>query len=676
MQRALIIDIETESDSDLHEVTAHVYASHPSTRVERVGWSFDGARRTWTPATTAGVPPADLVRATDEADSICAYNAEFDFTVIDKALPAWKIPPHKVQCLMHRTMAAGIRRKADSDSAIGLDDAAVLAGAPEDLRKFPQELIDATGYSWVKAGTLLSTPEEREAARDAYVLQDVRVAEWLAASLPPLTEFEIRCFQSCRRMNAAGMPVDRKLLERVHEIGKRVSERAETRFAKATGLRPTQREKAQAWFVSAGVQFDDMRRETLIAMIDAGEVPDDLLQAVEDYIDVSTKPFQRYAEMLRLTEADGRLRGTLMHAVAHTGRDSGRYVNLQNAKRPSLDRDGQTALAEMVLNGAGIDEIESFFGSASLAMADLQRAVFKAPEGKLFADGDFAKAEPMTGYWLTGEKDSDKPYHDVGVRIANGMIAGKPESEWRKMPIIANLNLPAGVTEVRGDHISKSSLLYTVSKSAHLGSGYGQQSAGLLATLAAKGITIPREVADAATKACRLAKPKTFRLADDVMSAFAAACAGRRTELAEGKIVVQPYAYGVEILLPSGRSIRYRKMKVHHSVGAYGKRRITVTYVPGYAETASGKRLVTSIHAGTILENIMSSIARDFLYESINRACAAGLEVVLGVHDQVLAVVGTERERKTLEEIMNAPAPWSRGFAMSAEVELHERFGK
>jgi hypothetical protein len=467
MPRVLNLDIETESERDLSEITTPLYAEDPTTRVERVGWSYGGVRSTWKPEETRGVPPHELIAATEACDLIAAFNADFDFTVIEKKLPDWVIPKHKVTCLMHRTMASGIRRKAAGDSAVGLADAAVLAGAPEHLRKFPQTLVDATGYSWVKSTPLLTTPEEQDAARDAYVLQDVKVAEWLDENLPPLHPFEIKCFQSCRAMNGAGMPVDRELLVRAHDLGKAAAERAEARFSGATGLRATQREKVKNWFASQGLELDDMRRETLVGVLDSGNVPKDLEGLLLDFIDVSAKPYQRFAEMLRLTSPDGRLRGTLVHAVAHTGRDVGRGVNLQNAKRPSLNRDGQLALAECVRGGAGIEAVELGFGSASLAVSDLQRAVFMTPDGFNFADGDFTRAEPMVGFWLTGEKDGEQPYHDVGVKIANGMrAASKSDSAWRANPIIDNLKLPAGVGEVTAGNISKSATLYTVAKAS------------------------------------------------------------------------------------------------------------------------------------------------------------------------------------------------------------------
>lgn len=524
---------------------------------------------------------------------------------------------------------------------------------------------------------LFTDPAAVEAMRDAYVFQDVRIAEWLERELPPLSDFEYECFRSCRAMNAAGMPVDLDLVHACIKLGLDASSKAVERFTKATGgIAPTQRAKAQAWFAAAGVEFENMQKATLEDAIRKGAVPADLAGAVDDYIFVGAKPYQRFQEILARVSSDGRLRGAIVHATAHTGRDSSRGVNLQNAKRPSLDRAGQMALAEAILQGASVSQIEAMFGPIALAVTDLQRAVFKAPAGQMFADGDFSKAEPMVAYWLTGEKDSDMPYHDLGVRIVNGIIRAQPESSWRKIPIIADLNLPTGVSEVERKHIGKNNIFYTAAKAAALGGGYGQKAKGLKESLAGKGIHITQDVAEAATKATREAKPKTFGLADDIIKAFALACGGRTSQFCVGRVIIRPYADGVEMALPSGRAIRYRKIKTHFTQGPYGTRRLNITYTPGRETTSTGKSLVQLVHAGTILENLMSAIARDFLYCAINRAVAAGIEVVLGVHDQILALVSAEAERQKLQDIMNAPPEWARGFAMSADVELTSRFTK
>lgn len=149
MARALVIDIETLSGADLTAIGPPKYAEDPSTRVDRVGWSFDGKAQVWKPDETRGVPPDDLVAATAACDRVVAFNATFDATVLAAKLPEWNIPAEKWACLMHRALAGGLRNKgaasSDEGSAISLADAIELAGGPDDLRKTDGK---NTGYDW------------------------------------------------------------------------------------------------------------------------------------------------------------------------------------------------------------------------------------------------------------------------------------------------------------------------------------------------------------------------------------------------------------------------------------------------------------------------------------------------------------------------------------------------
>lgn len=86
----------------------------------------------------------------------------------------------------------------------------------------------------------------------------------------------------------------------------------------------------------------------------------------------------------------------------------------------------------------------------------------------------------------------------------------------------------------------------------------------------------------------------------------------------------------------------------------------------------------TALFAGKLVENIIQAIARDILVEAIRKLEAAGLPVVLHVHDEVVVEIEVSRAQETVEQvrmIMTTLPQWAAGLPLACEVSVANRYG-
>jgi len=124
----------------------------------------------------------------------------------------------------------------------------------------------------------------------------------------------------------------------------------------------------------------------------------------------------------------------------------------------------------------------------------------------------------------------------------------------------------------------------------------------------------------------------------------------------------------LRIILPSGRSLCYANPRLSE------KGEISFMGMNQY--TRQWQRLKG--YGGLFLENICQAGSRDILYGSMPHAEAAGFQIVLHVHDELV----TEFDPKTdltienLCEIMSAPVPWAPGLPLAAAGFISDRYRK
>lgn len=91
----------------------------------------------------------------------------------------------------------------------------------------------------------------------------------------------------------------------------------------------------------------------------------------------------------------------------------------------------------------------------------------------------------------------------------------------------------------------------------------------------------------------------------------------------------------------------------------------------------AGQWLPSALYGGAITGHVVQATARDLLVWAMFRVTAAGMPIVLTVHDEILAE--PERGRFTagdLDEIMTELPRWAEGWPIAAEAWAGDRYRK
>ena len=211
------------------------------------------------------------------------------------------------------------------------------------------------------------------------------------------------------------------------------------------------------------------------------------------------------------------------------------------------------------------------------------------------------------------------------------------------------------------EEVTKGSTLRQKGKVAELALGY-QGGVGALKQMGADKMGLADdELTDIVTK-WRKASPKIVQFWWDVEAAAKEAIGKRTTVQYRHGIAFQFEAGMLFIRLPSGRRIAYAKPRLEdNSMG-----RTSITYLGVNQNNKSWCRLET--YGGKLVENIVQATARDCLAEAMLKLDAAGYEILMHVHDEVIIEaepVAGELER--VIKIMSENVSWNRGLKLDAD---------
>ena len=118
-----------------------------------------------------------------------------------------------------------------------------------------------------------------------------------------------------------------------------------------------------------------------------------------------------------------------------------------------------------------------------------------------------------------------------------------------------------------------------------------------------------------------------------------------------------------QIILPSGRPIVYHGVQVKE--GRYGPE-------PYYRDWRKGGHLMP-LAITELTENVASGMARDLIMVAMARLEAAGIRIVMHVHDELVAE-GRHYQR-IYDELTRVPA-WAEGLPLDAAGEVVRRYRK
>lgn len=279
------------------------------------------------------------------------------------------------------------------------------------------------------------------------------------------------------------------------------------------------------------------------------------------------------------------------------------------------------------------------------------RSALTASPGKKLVASDLSNIEGRMLAWLAGEEKKLQAFrdfdagrgHDLYKITAGGILGKAPE-------------------DVTKDERQSSG------KVPELACGF-QGAVGAFQSMARLyGLEMSDARALEIVKGWRKNNPNIVSLWYDLeeTAVLAASSPGRRFECR--RLVLQRDGSWLRIRLPSGRYLCYPGVRVED-----GK----LTYMGVNQYTRKWERIPT--YGGKLSENATQAGARDVIAHQMPEVEAAGFEIVLTVHDEIVCEAPLDNPSLTsdrLSSLMSAVPPWAQGLPLAAEGYEARRYRK
>lgn len=626
MPDILYLDYETRAARDLKKTGVYPYVECPEFRALMCAWSINGER---VQLALSQEECLDIPGLADDSVVKVAHNAQFERIVTSRILGL-----SSGQYLNPEPWYDTAAIAAEQGWPRSLGSLAVALGA-EDKDEAGTRLINLFCKPNRKGGWNDYSTHPREwlefidyCEQDVYSLIDICKKMGGLGGWPTLTER--RVFMADQAMNDRGVVVDLDLAAEAVRCGE---ENAEEQIAELVALtdgtvqNPNSQPQMMAWVREEGLPAKNLKGETIEALL-AGELTEKqrrILELRQELALVAAKKFS--AALLNACE-DGRLRGQFQFYGAHTGRWSGRGVQLQNLPRKGLDSEYLVNEAILTLKlGERVDP---------QTLKCLVRPLLVGP----FTVFDYAAIEARVIAWLAGEKwalDAFQGGRDIYVETADRMSTPTKK-----------------LTRFQG-------------KVAVLALGY----AGGVNSLRAMGAEGTKDELNLLVRQWRNANPKIVQMWGDLDNAIAEG--GRVGKHVTIKHTRNRRGVTMHVHLPSGRSLNYHGLK-------WERYRVTD---PATKKSMSKEgwtyldpRGMGSIgtYGGRMAENITQAVARDIMAEAMVRLEDNGFPVVGTVHDEF--IIEGAHDLDTVHALICEVPAWATGMPIAAEGGHLRRYSK
>jgi DNA polymerase len=280
-----------------------------------------------------------------------------------------------------------------------------------------------------------------------------------------------------------------------------------------------------------------------------------------------------------------------------------------------------------------VESLDAIFGQPSGVLSSLIRAVIRAPEGKILVAADYASIESIVLAWVADCErllDVFRSGLDVYKDFATALY--------------------------RIDYADIDKAQRKFAKPATLGCGYLLGAKGLVAYAEAMGVPMTEPEAKRCVDTFRETYheiPALWRRLDEA----ARACIATGKPTSAGKIGFEWDRPFLRMSLPSGRAISYLRPSIITQDTVWGPRK-TIAY-QGKDRTGAWGTVYT--HPGKLTENAVQALARDLLAGGLEQAEAAGVPVILHVHDEIVGeVYATDTGALArLQRALAAPPAWA-----------------
>ena len=652
------IDFETYSECDLRDSGMWRYAEDPTTEVMCIKYKlpsgFIGSWDTFYPDLNDRSDLDPLFSWIKAGGLVEAHNAGFEeaiwTNVMVKKYGFPEVPANQWRCSAAKAAAMGLPRALGQlGTALGTSIQKDEAG-----RRVMLKMSKPRKPTKNDPSTRHDKPEDIETLL-SYCTDDILTEEACSDMIPDLPAREFKIWTLDQSINRLGLPVDVPNIKRAISYIARFSKTLVEELIEITDgviKSPGQHAKIKAFCHDNGYAIEGTAKPFVEAALEDETIPDLVRRVLEIRQALGSAAVKKYKKMLAMTCENGRIKGTLLYYGASTGRWSGSGIQPQNLPRGSV-KDVDTCIQK--LETVTYKEFITAYPDVMGALASCIRGMIKAEEGKTFYCADYSSIESRALFWLADCESGLEIYRKDG-KVYEDMAAtiyGVP------------------VSQIKGGSVERQ-----VGKQAILGLGYGMGKVTFKATCEGYKIEVSDELADKAVNAYRTKYAEIKKLWKDCeVSAIKAVKSPGVVVRQSSKLAWRYNGKFLQVRLPSGRKISYYKPAITMARTSWGELKETLTYM--HLDSTTKKYRRTKTYGGKLVENVTQGLARDLMAESMLNVDAAGYDIVLTVHDELLAEA---REGfgslKDFESIMEAPPKWALDMPIEVEGWQGKRFKK
>lgn len=652
---SLSIDIETYSDVDLKKSGLYRYVQSPQFQVLLFAYRCDDDPVEIVDIAAGERIPFDIQLAMMDPKIIKrAYNAAFEWYCLSEHL---RLSPEtraawlgQWRCTMLHGLYLGYPGGlAAIGEALKLPQDKKKMGVGQSLIRYFCKPCKPTAANGRRTRNLPRHEPEKWELFKEYCKQDVYSENsiWRILAAFPVPDEVQKQWELDMCINSRGVNLDKKLIEGALYCNDLVTQKLISEAAELTGLQnPKSVAQLKKWLSEEmSEDIKSLNKETV----------GDLLQKTSDENisrvltirqELGKSSVSKYEAMNTCICADGRVRGLLQfYGANRTGRWAGRFVQVQNLPRNYIE---SLDTARELVREKNAEAVRLLYGNVPDTLSQLIRTAFIPSEENKFVVADFSAIEARVIAWLAGEQ------WRLDVFNTHGKIYEASASSMFGIPI---------------EKIKKGNPEYALrakGKVAELALGY-QGSAGALINMGALNMGLSEDELPDIVQRWRKANPRIRDLwytcenaALNVMQT------GQRTGINKDIFFAREYdvSSGLDfftVQLPSGRKLYYPHPFLAEN--DFGKQAL---HYYG-SEHQTGKWGVVSTYGGKLTENIVQAVARDCLAVTLERLDAAGLQVVMHIHDE--AVIDCPKDKITVEmacELMGQPISWAEGLPLKA----------
>jgi DNA polymerase len=456
--------------------------------------------------------------------------------------------------------------------------------------------------------------------------------------------------------------------------------------------------------------------EAGISLPTTGPMSSNARRALEIRRQLSKISTAKYEAMLnRADMEDGRIRDILLYYAALTGRWGGRGIQPQNLPRGTVDSDVAISFIQS-------DDYHWFTGAypdPMSAYSSCIRGMLTASPGNELYVADFASIEARVLPWLAGQesalevfRNNGDPYCEEATGIFGRPITKKDKYERSvgKVSVLA-LGYGGGIgafgAMARAYSMDLRPAYSILWSSATTDEQEKARSAYEFYLKRQEREENPDPLDMASGYASDIVKQRWRRKNDKVVQFWAdleyaaveAVLTGQKQTVGGQVLIGAPQYWqpGDEILieelqrrplitygmmgehllckLPSGNCLVYPFAKVSVQETDWGARKSALTYKTQNEKNYQYGRTFT--YGGKLAENVTQAVARDLLADALLRLDAAGFDIVLHVHDEVVAESPEGAGRLVeYERVMSEVPTWAAGLPVAAEAWKGYRYRK